>query len=107
MEAVAMRRHGDVLIFTSPNFKIPKDAKLKAGKLIHKGSNNSHVIGRGTALIGEFAGKKYLRIKRAATVSHVGGSATHATKPLPVGDYWVEIQTYYDHLTEEAKQVVD
>lgn len=102
-----MRRHGDVLILTAKGFKIPKEAKLKASKLIHKGTNNSHVIGRGSAAIGEHGGKKYLRVKSAAMVSHVGGSATHATKPLPVGDYWVEIQTFYDHLSEEAKQVID
>jgi hypothetical protein len=100
-------RHGDVLILTNKDFKIPKEAKLKAGKLIHKGTNNSHVISKGSAAIGEHKGKKYLRVKSQSIVSHVGGSATHASKPLPKGDYWVEIQTFYDHLAEEAKQVVD
>lgn len=104
---ISLRRHGDVLIFSQAGFKIPKKAKLKIGKLIHKGANNSHVIDKGIAVLGEFEGKKYLRVKSAATVAHIGGSSTHETKPLPVGDYWVEIQTFYDHLTEEAKQVVD
>jgi hypothetical protein len=105
--ATQMRRHGDVLILTSKGFKIPAGAKLRAGKLLHKGTNNSHVISKGIAAIGELDGKKYLRVKSAATVSHVGGSATHASKPLPVGDYWVEIQNFYDHLAEEAKKVID
>lgn len=98
-------RHGDVLLLSSKGFKAPKEVKFKASKLIHKGTNNSHVISAGS--IGEHAGKKYLRVKSKAIVSHVGGSATHASKPLPPGDYEVQIQSYFDHLTEEAKQVVD
>lgn len=107
METVILRRHGDVLLKTKKGFEIPKSVRLKANKLIHKGNNNSHVIGKGSALIGVDGDKKYLRVTKSATVSHVGGSSTHATKPLPVGDYWVEIQTFYDHLTEESKKVVD
>lgn len=100
-------RHGDVLIIKRPDFKIPKGTKLKAGKLIHKGANNSHVIKKGQAMIGEKDGKKYLRVKSKATVSHVGGSATHKDGVLPPGDYEIQIQTYFDHMAEEAKQVVD
>lgn len=103
----SLYRHGDVLIFSQDNFKIPKAVKLKAQKLIHQGTNNSHVISKGKSLIGEHEGKKYLRIVDKAIVSHQGGSATHESKSLPKGDYWVEIQTMYDHLTEEAKQVID
>lgn len=107
MEAVDLRRHGDILILTKAGFEIPKQVKLKTQKLIHKGANNSHVISKGIAAIGELDGKKYLRVKTAGTVSHIGGSATHASKPIPKGDYWVEIQTFYDHAEEESKQVVD
>jgi hypothetical protein len=101
------RRHGDVLLLTQEGFKIPKEAKMKAAATIHQGSNNAHVISKGKALIGESDGKKYLRVVKAATVSHVGGSSSHASKPLPIGDYWVEIQTFYDHVSEESKKVVD
>lgn len=105
MGSVDIYRHGDVLIKTTAGFEIPTKAKLKAQKLLHKGSNNSHVVSAG--LIGEYEGRKYLRVKSKAVVSHVGGSSTHASKPLPKGDYWVEVQTYYDHISEEAKAVVD
>jgi hypothetical protein len=105
--AIEVRRHGDVLIKTTQGFTIPKGVKLKSQKLIHKGTNNSHVIGKGEAKIGELEGKKFLRVVKPAVVSHVGGSATHATKPLPKGDYWVEVQNFYDHMSEEAKKVVD
>lgn len=106
METI-LRRHGDVMILTKKDFSIPKSVKMKVGTLIHKGNNNSHVVEGGQVLFGQFEGKKVLRVKKPTKVSHVGGSSTHATKPLPVGDYWVEIQSFYDHLTEEKKQVVD
>lgn len=108
MEAVLMeRRHGDVLIYSHAGFSIPKDAKLTKDTLIHKGTNNSHVISGGEVMMGDHSGKRYLRVVSPAIVSHVGGSATHESKPLPVGDYWTEIQTFYDHLTEESKRVID
>lgn len=107
LNKVEMRRHGDVLILTKSGFGIPEDVDLKPGTLIHRGGNNSHVFQHGKALMGERDGKRYLRVIEDGLVSHVGGSATHETKPLPKGDYWIEIQTFYDHLAEEAKQVVD
>lgn len=107
LNKVKMRRHGDVMILTKQGFEIPKSIKLKTDKLIHKGNNNSHVISKGMALVGSEGDKKFLRVVKDAVVSHVGGSATHESKPLPKGDYWVEIQTFYDHLTEESKRVVD
>lgn len=107
MSAVEMRRHGDVLILTQSGFEIPKSVKLRANKLIHEGTNNSHVISKGSVLFGEHEGKKVMRVKTPAVVSHVGGSSTHASKPVPPGDYWISIQEFYDHLTEEAKKVVD
>lgn len=107
MGTVEMRRHGDVLLLTRKGFKIPKSVKMNVTKLLHKGSNNSHVFKSGAVVSGEFEGKRVIRVKKPAVVSHVGGSATHKDGELPVGDYWVEIQTYYDHMAEEAKQVVD
>lgn len=107
-EKLILRRHGDVMIFTKKDFKIPKEVKLKSDKLIFKGLNNSHVIGKGDAKIAPIKDNRgYLRVTKDAMVTHVGGSSTHATKPLPKGDYWFEIQTFYDHLKEESKQVID
>lgn len=107
MEMIDVRRHGDVLILAKKGFSIPKSVQLKADKLIHKGTNNSHVISKGSALFGDNQGVKVMRIEEPSTVSHVGGSATHESKPIPPGDYWVEIQQFYDHLSEEAKKVID
>lgn len=113
METVDMRRHGDVLLLTKNGFTIPTDIKLTHGTLIHKGTNNSHVI-QGKGEFSEMMTRpsdgrqfKYMRVLEDSTVSHVGGSSTHHSKPIPKGDYWVEIQSYYDHLAEEEKQVVD
>ena len=100
-------RHGDVMILTRKGFSIEKAIKLKPGKLIHQGANNSHVVKSGQALFGETATEKFMRVKKTATISHVGGSASHGDGTLPPGDYWIQIQTYFDHMSEEAKQVVD
>ena len=107
LNTIELRRHGDVLILSQKGFSIPKSVKLKKGNLIHQGTNNAHVISKGEMSIGEKDGKKYMRVLKPSVVSHVGGSATHESKPIPKGDYWVEIQTFYDHLTEESKKVID
>jgi hypothetical protein len=107
MGSIEMRRHGDVLILTQDGFSIPKSVELKAGKLIHQGTNNAHVISKGEVKFGEYQGKKVMRVLKPSIVSHVGGSSTHKDGELPEGDYWYEIQTFYDHITEESKRVID
>lgn len=53
-------------------------------------------------------GKRYLRIKKDAVISHGRGkSSEHASKSLPRGDYWVEIQQEFDHLKNEKREVID
>lgn len=91
-------RHGDVIIMSKDDFSIPPEIKLKSGNLIHKGNNNSHVISKGQAEIGRFGDKGFIRVIKPATVSHVGGSSTHKDGILPKGDYWFEIQSFYDHI---------
>lgn len=106
-EKIKLFRHGDVMILTKKDFEIPDGVPLFKNSLIHKGTNNSHVIKMGEALIGEHDGKKYIRVTKDAVVSHIGGSSSHGDGELPKGDYWAEIQTFYDHIAEEAKKVVD
>lgn len=107
---VQLRRHGDVLIKSAADFKIPKGTKMKAVKLVHKGANHDHFISEGMVKISEEVnGKRFMRvISKVAKISHGRGkSSEHATKPIPKGDYWVEIQTEYDHAAEEARKVID
>ncbi len=109
-ETVILKRHGDVLIKTSKGFKIPADTKLKAVKMVHKGANHDHFISEGVVRIGpEVDGKRFMRVtSKKAIISHGrGNSSEHASKPIPKGDYWVEIQTEFDHLREEARRVID
>lgn len=106
-EKTHIRRHGDVLILTKKGFKIPADVKLNKADLLHQGMNNKHVFKKGECLIGEKEDKKYIRVKKDGIVSHVGGSSTHKDKPLKKGEYWVEIQTFYDHFKEESRRVID
>ena len=107
MEQIELRRHGDVLLLTKDSFTIPKSVKLKPGKLIHQGTNNAHVISKGEVRFGEHDGKRVMRVLKPSVVSHVGGSSTHKDGTLPKGDYWYEIQSFWDHLAEESKRVID
>lgn len=108
MEQKEIRRHGDVLIKRTKSFAIPKGVKLKPVKTLFKGQNHDHYFSKGEALSAEVDGKWYLRVKKHAMISHGRGkSSEHATKPVPVGDYWVEIQSEYDHMKEESRRVID
>lgn len=101
-------RHGDVLIKTTDDFKIEKGIKLKPVKVLHKGQNHDHYFSKGKVMVGEIGDQRVIRILQKATISHGrGNSSEHASKILPKGDYWVEIQTEYDHLTEESRKVID
>jgi hypothetical protein len=106
---VELRRHGDVLIKTSKEFKIPKGTTMKPARMVHKGANHDHFISKGEVKIGpEVDGKRFMRVTKSAVISHGRGkSSEHASKPIPKGDYWVEIQTEFDHLLEEARKVID
>jgi ribosome-associated protein YbcJ (S4-like RNA binding protein) len=106
---VRLRRHGDVLIKTTQGFKVPKGTKLKSMKIVHKGANHDHFISKGEVKISaEVDGKRFMKVVKSAVISHGRGkSSEHASKPIPKGDYWIEIQTEYDHLLEEARKVID
>ena len=103
-----IRRHGDLLIKTKSDFSIPKSVKMKSVKILHKGENHDHYFSKGEVVQGELDGRKVIRVKKDAIISHGRGSSSeHESKPIPKGDYWVEIQTEYDHLLEESRQVID
>lgn len=108
-ETVVLRRHGDVLIKTTKGFKVPKDTKLKSMKLVHKGANHDHFISKGEVKISaEIDGKRFMKVTKDSVISHGRGkSSEHASKTIPKGDYWIEIQTEYDHLLEESRKVID
>lgn len=103
MATVIMRRHGDQMIKTYPGFKIPKQAKLAAVKVLFRGDNHVHKFVAGQALMGEFEGKRFLRVKKDATLDH----EEHGRGIVPVGDYYVETKVEYDHWSEESRQVID
>lgn len=103
MGKINMARHGDVLIKTKEDFAIPKSIKLERINLLHQGLNHSHTIESGLALSGNEGDKKYLRVVEPLTVDHV----EHGKGEIPVGDYWMEIKSEYDHFSEEFRQVLD
>ena len=102
MENMKIRRHGDVILKTTKNFIIPTEVKLKISNEVHRGNNHLHFLDE-PQLIGEHDNKKYLRVISETNIDH----NEHGKGNLPVGDYLIEIQTEYDHLKEESKQVID
>lgn len=104
----AVRRHGDLLLVNKTGFKIPKEVKLKKASVLHKGTNHDHYFSKGDVRIGEHEGKKYFRVVKDAVISHGRGkSSEHKPKPVPKGDYWLEIQTEFDHVKQIKRAVID
>lgn len=105
---IDIRRHGDVLIKTTKGFKAPVGLKFKSVKVLHKGNNHDHYFSKGEVVEATKDGKRYLRVKKDAMISHGRGkSSEHATKPVPKGDYWTEIQTEMDWVKKVKRAVID
>lgn len=116
--SLVLDRQGDLLFWHKKDFKIPKNVKLKPAKLIHSGNNNDHFISKGIATSSEWfeengVQKMYLRISKDSIVSHGGGrskeskSERHKDTKLDVRDYWVEIQSEFDHVKKLKRAVID
>lgn len=104
---VKIRRHGDVLIKTEKNFNAGK-GKFKPCKILHKGENHDHYFSRGEVVEGLIEGKRVIRVKKDAIISHGRGkSSEHKSMPIPKGDYWVEIQSEMDHIKKLKRQIID
>lgn len=108
MEAIKAYRHGDVLIINREGFKVPDSVELKPIKVLFAGKNHDHYFSEGEAIFAEKDGKRYLRVVKDAMISHGrGASSEHATKPIPAGDYEVQIQTETDHVRNVRREVID
>ena len=51
--------------------------------------------------------KKYLRVLSDITLEHPEHRIEGQPAILPIGDYWVEIKSEYDHFIEESREVID
>lgn len=109
MGAIELRRHGDLLLFTQLKYKVPEPKKLKATRLLFKGTNNEHYFSKGEVKMYVEGDKRFLRVTKKAVLSHSDPSpkTKHGDGELPVGDYWVEVKQEYDHLREESRNVID
>lgn len=108
MGGLILYRHGDCLLKKRDGFKIPKEVKLKPIKVLHKGKNHDHYFSSGKVFLGEYDGKRYIRVKSDASLSHGRGtSSEHDTKLLGKGDYVFEIQTETDHIKKVKREVID
>lgn len=106
--SLILNRQGDVLLWTKKGFKAPAGLKFKPVKVLHKGNNHDHYFSKGEVLEATKDGKRYLRVKKAAVLSHGRGRSTeHKDTKLKVGDYWTEIQSFFDHVMKLKREVID
>jgi hypothetical protein len=91
---------GDVLYIKES--KIPKGAKALKTNLFHKGENHEHLV-RGEFTIYEHGDDLYLKCKSDCELYH----DEHHTILAKPGIYKKRIVKEYDHLLEEARNVID
>lgn len=92
-------QQGDVLIKKTEAVK----AKAVQGSLLHKGQNHNHTLKGGEFKILSDGDKKYLKVDKATTLTHI----EHRHFKIPKGFYAVEIVKEYDHFLEESRNVID
>ena len=109
-----IRRHGDVMIKQRKDFKPPTGLKWKPCKILFKGANHNHFFSKGEVVTAYKKDPKnpflmcYIKVKKDALISHGSkGDSDHPTKPVPKGNYWVEIQTEKDHIKNIKRAVID
>lgn len=101
-------RQGDCLLKTTKGFKAPTGLKFKPVKILHKGNNHDHYFSKGDVFEATKDGKRFLRVKKQAVLSHGRGKSTeHKDLVIKVGDYWAETQTEFDHVKNLKREVID
>jgi hypothetical protein len=91
-------QQGDCLIKET---KIPRAAKIAKTDILWQGANHHHRV-KGKFKIKKDGDKIYLD-SSGCTLFH----EEHKDIDIPKGQYFLEIVKEYDHLLEEARQVID
>lgn len=100
-------------VFEREYVKIPTDATEKLGNLVLKGQTNSHALYGGKFQLLEKDGVLFIRVDEATVLDHVKDhlsgreAAEHHAQWIPPGEYFFDGVMEYDHLKEEARQVID
>lgn len=77
-------------------------AKKVIGDLLHKGQQHHHRL-RGSFEMYDDAGVRYVRVVEPTELFH----EEHRPIELPAGDYRLDIVQEFDHLENEARNVID
>lgn len=111
---VLIKKCGEFGVFETEFKEIPKKAKKKTGNLVFKGQTNSHALYKGKFQLFENDGILFLKVTKATVLDHVkdhktktSAKAEHHAQWIPVGEYFIDGVLEYNHLTEEAKRVID
>lgn len=108
-----IKKCGKFEVFEVEHKSIPADAKVKSGNLVLKGQTNSHALYGGKFQLLEKDNVLFIRVDEATVLDHVkdhNGSrenAEHHAQWIPQGEYFFDGVMEYDHLKEEARQVID
>ena len=89
---------GDTLLFECDK---PKDIEVQKTDVFFKGANHLHRL-RGNFAIGKHGDQIFIHSKGCEAFHD-----EHRAIPLPEGFFRLQIVKEYDHLTEEARQVID
>ncbi len=111
---VLLKKCGKFGIFNVEHESIPKDAIKIAGNLILKGQTNSHALYNGEFQLYKSGETLFVRVDKATILDHVKDhtkkkmeKAEHHAQWIPSGEYFVDGVMEFDHLKEEARQVID
>lgn len=108
-----IKKCGKFGVFKIEHKSIPKDAELVPGNLVLKGQTNSHALYGGKFQLLRSNDVLFIRVDEATVLDHVRDhigdrvSAEHHAQWIPKGEYFFDGVLEYDHLKEEARQVVD
>jgi hypothetical protein len=108
-----LKKLGNHGVFENEHLKIPNDTTLRPGNLVLKGQTNSHALYGGKFQLLEKDNILFIKVEEATVLDHVKDhngtreSAEHHAQWIPPGEYFFDGVMEYDHLLEEARQVID
>lgn len=93
---------GDLLYFKTDI--LPKDLEeIKTGVILHSDTTGHNHKVHGAKLLKDKDGTMYISTSDLAVLTH----EEHKDLALPAGNYRVQIVKEYDHMLEEARNVID
>lgn len=103
---------GNHAVFHEEFEDIPEGATKEKGNLVLKGNSNSHALFGGKFQLYRHDGRVFIDVKEATVLDHVKDAskqdhAEHHGQWIPPGKYFLGVVMEFDHMKEEARQVID